>query len=116
MMTEPSGLSCPDCQGVLFTVEADRRFRCRVGHAWTAKALLAQQDVELERALWAALRALEEKRQLAERMRGDAAEHGYERLARRYGQSVDEVEGAVGVLRRLLLDGPTQPSGQGAQP
>jgi len=105
-MTEPSGLTCPDCQGVLFTVEADRRFRCRFGHAWTAKALLAQQDAELERALWTALRALEEKRQLAERMLGDAVARGYDQLARRYGQNIDEVDGAVGVLRRLLLDGP----------
>ncbi|HEX4723378.1 MAG TPA: chemotaxis protein CheB [Pseudonocardiaceae bacterium] len=104
-VTEPSGLSCPDCQGVLFTVEADRRFRCRVGHAWTAMALLAQQDLELEKALWTALRALEEKRQLADRMSTDAMARGQELVARRYAEHMHEVDGAAVVLRRLLLDG-----------
>lgn len=103
-VTEPSGLTCPDCQGVLFTVEADRRFRCRVGHAWTAKALVEQQDVELEKALWTALRALEEKRHLADQMSVDATAHGHDALARRYADHAREADGAVGVLRRLLLD------------
>jgi two-component system, chemotaxis family, protein-glutamate methylesterase/glutaminase len=100
---ESSGLSCPDCNGVLFTVEPDRRFRCRVGHGWTAKALLDQQGMELEKALWTAYRALEEKRALAERMRADAARHGQDKVAERYDQHVIEVADAAEVLRRLLF-------------
>jgi two-component system chemotaxis response regulator CheB len=112
-ITDPSGLTCPDCQGVLFTVQPDRRFRCRVGHAWTAIALLEQQDAELEKALWTAVRTLEEKRQLADRMRADAVKRGRDNLAVRYTGHIREADDAAGVLRRLLLDGPAQPSDRG---
>src|SRR5579872_5680954 len=35
---KPSGYSCPDCNGVLWEIDEDEmvRFRCRVGHAYTA--------------------------------------------------------------------------------
>lgn len=61
-MGEPSGFSCADCAGTLVELDAERkRFRCRVGHAWTADALLDAQADTLERALWTALRTLEER-------------------------------------------------------
>jgi two-component system chemotaxis response regulator CheB len=70
-VTKPSGFACPDCQGVLFSLD-DRglRFRCRVGHAWTGQTLFQQQSQEIEQALWAAFRALEEKRDLAAKRGG----------------------------------------------
>ena len=55
------------------------RFRCRIGHAWTADSLVAQQDVTVETALWTAVRTLQEKAELAERLaarrRGRPAGH-----------------------------------------
>ena len=38
------------------------RFRCRVGHAFTAQDLGVQQRQAIETALWEALRALKRKR------------------------------------------------------
>jgi two-component system chemotaxis response regulator CheB len=65
-----SMFSCPDCGGVLW--EQDRRgqvgFRCRVGHAFSLKSLSEAQDQELEKTLWIALRALEERQALLHRM------------------------------------------------
>ena len=57
-----SAYGCPDCGGVLWELKDEEftRFRCRVGHAWTSDALLAQQADTLDQALWVALRALEE--------------------------------------------------------
>ncbi|MBI3280330.1 MAG: chemotaxis protein CheB, partial [Acidobacteria bacterium] len=38
---KPSLYSCPECQGVLWELEDEDllRFRCRIGHAYTADAL-----------------------------------------------------------------------------
>ncbi|OXR44864.1 Chemotaxis response regulator protein-glutamate methylesterase [Nocardia cerradoensis] len=103
-MARPSGLTCPDCNGVLYVLEDSGRYRCRVGHAWTAEALLIQQKVEVDKALWTALRALEEKQRLAERMTEDAARHGDDRLSQRYRDQGAEQAAAIETLRKLLVD------------
>jgi two-component system chemotaxis response regulator CheB len=103
-MGEPSGFSCPDCAGTLVELDAERkRFRCRVGHAWTADALLDAQAGTLERALWTALRTLEEKVSLARKLRTDALNRGSERLADRYARTEEEAVHAADVLRSYLL-------------
>jgi two-component system, chemotaxis family, protein-glutamate methylesterase/glutaminase len=60
----PSPFACPDCGGVLWEIEQKGflRFRCRVGHAFTAQHLGVQQRQAVETALWEALRALKRKR------------------------------------------------------
>jgi two-component system, chemotaxis family, protein-glutamate methylesterase/glutaminase len=87
----PSGFGCPSCGGALFRLtDGDvLHFRCRVGHAWSAEALLAEQGETLESALWAALRVLEESAALAtsigDRLRsrgsGESAERFYNQAA-----------------------------------
>ena len=74
----PFAFACPDCGGVLWELHDGKllRFRCRVGHAWTAASLLERHSDALETVLWVALRALEEKvsiaRRLADRRGGGA--------------------------------------------
>ncbi len=98
-----NAFSCPDCQGVLLEVaEAGGEYRCRVGHSWSADALLAAQGESLERALWTALRTLEEKRSLAERMRDKAMDRGGGPLVQRYQRMSEETHEAGLVLRRHL--------------
>lgn len=67
---------CPDCGGVLFADEEGPllRFRCSVGHAFSIESLENAQAGVLESALWAAVRSLEDRADLLERM------------ARRYGE------------------------------
>jgi two-component system chemotaxis response regulator CheB len=67
---ESSPFGCPDCGGVLWEnrEDGDPRYRCRIGHAYSARALLAAQEHGVEDALWAGLRALEEQESLARRM------------------------------------------------
>lgn len=103
-MARFSGFSCPDCQGNLVELDAETaRYRCRVGHAWTAEALLDQQSSDLERALWMALRTLDEKVSLARRLQADAIKRGSPALSGRYGDTAEESESAAKVLRRFLL-------------
>jgi two-component system, chemotaxis family, protein-glutamate methylesterase/glutaminase len=102
-----SGLSCPDCHGVLFSIgEADfPRFRCRVGHAWSAESLMAEHRTAVEGALWMALRALEEKAALCLDMSDRVGAGGAAISARRFSEQSAEARDAAQVLRGLLAEG-----------
>jgi two-component system, chemotaxis family, protein-glutamate methylesterase/glutaminase len=98
-----AGVTCPDCQGPLVALGPDEdRFRCLVGHAWTADALLATADDRLQAALWTALRTLEEKALLARQMASGAQARGSLHLARSYLQAAEETTQAANVLRDRL--------------
>ncbi len=80
----PSGMSCPDCSGQLWEFDDDEplRYRCRVGHEWTGKALVAGQERSLENALWASLRLIGERTQLTRRMLDRATSRGQHHVTR----------------------------------
>jgi two-component system chemotaxis response regulator CheB len=102
-MGRQSGLTCPDCQGALSELTPGQGwYRCRVGHAWSDEALLAAQGDMFERALWTALRSLDEKASLARRMRDSAAGRGNTMAAERFGQRAEEATEAADVLRSRL--------------
>src|SRR5687767_13985737 len=50
--------NCPGCVGVLWQVAEGKalRFRCHVGHAYTASSLHAAQSAKIDETLWVALR------------------------------------------------------------
>ncbi len=75
----PSALSCPDCGGPLWQIENDAliRFRCSVGHAYSPANLLEGQGEAVEKALWVALRTLEERARMLRKMADDASRRGY---------------------------------------
>jgi two-component system chemotaxis response regulator CheB len=78
------------------------------GHTWSARALLDARGDDFERALWAALRSLEEKAGLYARMRDHAARRGNSHLAGRYGRLADEANEAADILRARLTALPLQ--------
>ncbi|MEJ2863782.1 chemotaxis protein CheB [Actinomycetospora flava] len=100
----PAGLSCPDCAGPLFDLGSEDRprYRCRTGHAWSVVSLGAEQDETAERALYAALRALEDKMALARRVASSAEGSGATTVAARSRKSAREAMRSAVVLRRLL--------------
>ncbi|MBD1363048.1 chemotaxis protein CheB [Mucilaginibacter sp. ZT4R22] len=58
--------NCPGCGGVLWKMKEgpSLRFRCFTGHAYTAAALLSEQNNKIEETMWTALRMFEERRNL----------------------------------------------------
>jgi two-component system chemotaxis response regulator CheB len=102
---ESSGYACPDCHGVLFAIQEGDflRFRCRVGHAWSPESLAARQTLELEGALWMALRSLEEKATLHHDLSRRALEHGNNLSAMRFREGEQEALEAAELVRELVV-------------
>lgn len=104
----PSLVTCPECGGLLFEAEDGDRlhFRCHVGHAYSEETLLAAQSDALESSLWSAVRALEEKAELARRLAERSRGRGMPRSAARYEQTAQDAVQGSGMIRRTLLGGP----------
>jgi two-component system chemotaxis response regulator CheB len=104
---EPSGFTCPECGGTLYEKPGGEplHFRCRTGHAFSPESLLATQSGNLENALWAALRALEENAALARRMEKRAGELGNQRTRERHTRRALDAEGHAKVIRAILTQG-----------
>jgi two-component system chemotaxis response regulator CheB len=75
---DPGVTVCPDCGGVLSErVEAGVPvWECRVGHRYSQEGLLDAQAINIESALWAAIRALEDRGRLLDRMADQSESRG----------------------------------------
>lgn len=101
---EPTGLTCPECNGGIWEhiVEGLPRYACRVGHEFGPEAFDSEQAERVEAALWTALRALEERGALHRRIAARQHAHGNMHAAEKYNERADQaVENAV-VLRELI--------------
>lgn len=100
----PSPWPCPDCSGVLWAIDEEPmlRFRCRVGHAWSAESLLHEQAQGVEGAMWVALRALEDRVALGTTLAERAEGAGHTITAKRFRADLLDMRRSVTILRRLL--------------
>jgi two-component system chemotaxis response regulator CheB len=101
----PSGFSCPECHGVLWEVDQPGmpRFVCRVGHRISAETLLDLRGEEVEGAVWAAVRALEEQASLAERLRDRATDMGSSFTEDRFSRRAADARRQAEILRSAAL-------------
>jgi two-component system chemotaxis response regulator CheB len=108
---EPSPFACPECHGSLREVrDHDRvRYRCHTGHAYSLDSLGLSQGQELERALSSALRALEERAHLLQRMSRDSNGGDRNRIARQFERRAREYEAQAAFIRNILT-GREQPA------
>lgn len=104
---KPSAFSCPDCHGVLWEIEGGEllHYRCRVGHTYGVDSLSTAQTEMLEEALWAALRALEEKQGLAERLAARSEEQGQAGAAKRFREQAREAGMRAGIVQAAIREG-----------
>ena len=108
----PSVFSCPECGGVLWEIQDGElaRFRCRVGHAYSIESMMAAQAEEVEEALWAALKTLEESVSLSRRLRDQASQRGQDWLAQRFEGKLRDAEQRAEMIRSVLFRDKTLPS------
>jgi two-component system, chemotaxis family, protein-glutamate methylesterase/glutaminase len=93
---------CPLCHGVLQEAQAGVfvHFRCHVGHTFSLDNLVREQAEEVERALWAAVRALEESSAINRRIGRDRGEVGA-----RFDEKARVLSSHAEYVRQLLLHG-----------
>jgi two-component system chemotaxis response regulator CheB len=101
----PSALTCPDCGGALWEIVDGQlvRYRCHVGHQYTIDGLDAGQRDAVEAALWTAVRMLEERAELRERMAQRATNSGIDAVAEGFASSAREAQQQAATIRGLLF-------------
>lgn len=109
MPGSPSSLTCPECGGVIWEDgEGDLlRFRCHVGHSFSAESMLELHGDSVETALWTALRVLEERMHFLDGLAQRQRKRGNEYAARGFDRRARGVEHRVEILRRAIARGET---------
>jgi two-component system chemotaxis response regulator CheB len=104
-IADPAPLTCPSCGGVLSELKARNplRFRCQVGHAFTADTLAKEQESRVDEALRVALRIIEERAELVQRMAEDGRHAGRAAVARMYEARAAEYREYADMIRRVVL-------------
>lgn len=102
----PSVYGCPDCGGTLWKLQDDEwlRFRCRVGHAYSAEGLLGAQAESLDSALWSAFRSLQESAALARRLADRARNSNHLLAMDKFEKKAQRAEEQAALIRSLLLN------------
>jgi two-component system chemotaxis response regulator CheB len=98
-------LICPDCGGPMWDVGYGRvrGYRCYMGHGSGPRTLLAGQANEIERSLWIAIRALQERATTYADLSRGAHKAGSAQAAALYEQQAEEAREHAERARQFLL-------------
>ncbi|HJQ27276.1 MAG TPA: chemotaxis protein CheB [Blastocatellia bacterium] len=101
---------CPDCGGPLweFRNNGFKDFQCRVGHKFSPENILAHHAEVLERALWVAVRTLDERASLTREMANVARHTAGEEVIYKFENEAEEAARNAEIIRRMLLNGEHQ--------
>jgi two-component system, chemotaxis family, protein-glutamate methylesterase/glutaminase len=100
----PAPVVCPECQGPIWEKRNGKvtHFECLVGHRYTLDSFLAAQSEEIETSLWVALRALEERINLEDRLADEARGARRERSHKMFIERSTENRKHAQLLRQIL--------------
>jgi two-component system, chemotaxis family, protein-glutamate methylesterase/glutaminase len=102
----PSPYTCPDCHGAMVEIVEDSalRFRCHTGHAHSAMSLLASGIESIDRQLWDAMRAMEERTLLLRRLEHGSRDSADPSHASHFAARAEEAERCAIAIRKLVQD------------
>jgi two-component system, chemotaxis family, protein-glutamate methylesterase/glutaminase len=108
---ENSVYSCPDCGGNLWRIHhnGNDRYRCHTGHTYTERQLLLKQVDSLETTLWTAMRMMEERRHLVQKIYDQQLKSGHKRMAAISLEQVNQMAVHIKRLRDILFSGQADP-------
>lgn len=97
---------CPECGGVLTEqIEANvPHWECRVGHRYSPQNLAAAQSEGIEAALWAAVRALEDRRILLTRIADELEARGHGRSIGSFRERAQVAADQASAVREVLRE------------
>ncbi|MFL6633714.1 MAG: chemotaxis protein CheB [Massilia sp.] len=101
-----SSLTCPECNGALWEIQAKGpiRYRCHTGHAFTARVLEALQSETVEDAIWGAIRALHEQERLFSKLAEQALRSGQQGGAAEYQAMAAQARAHSQALRDVIAE------------
>lgn len=103
-IADPVPLNCPGCGGTLSQMRrSPLRFRCQVGHGYTAEALAHEQEGSVDEAFRIALRVIGERAVLMDKMELEAFEAGRTAAAATFEGRAQEYRQSAAVLTDALL-------------
>lgn len=107
-IADPVPLGCPGCGGTLSQIRrSPLRFRCQVGHGYTAEALAHEQEGSVDEALRIALRVIGERAVLMDKMANDALQAGRTVAAATFEERAQEYRHSAAVLMDATLQSHT---------
>jgi two-component system, chemotaxis family, protein-glutamate methylesterase/glutaminase len=109
-----SALTCPDCGGALWEIVDGQlvRYRCHVGHQYSAEGLDNGQRDVVEEALWTAVRVLEEHADLRSRMSRRADMAGLDAVSSGFADSAQAAHQQAQAIRDVLIANDMPPIGR----
>ncbi len=101
----PTGLSCPDCFGVLSArIQGDLQFRCRIGHAYSLDEVIKRKEHLIEQYLWSAVTALDELAGLLREVHGGARQRAFAERARTIDDLIARLRTVIGDNAPTVVD------------
>jgi two-component system, chemotaxis family, protein-glutamate methylesterase/glutaminase len=104
---DKSLFSCPDCSGGLWEIKDNDtlvRYRCHTGHVYTQDELVLKQTQSLENTLWVALRMLEERKQLMDKIAEEETHKGWVKSASMKKQKAQDLDVHIERLKQFLFE------------
>lgn len=95
---------CPECGGVMQEHDAGGvpYWTCHVGHQYSPRTLADRQGVEVEAALWTAVRTLEDRQALLRRLAAQAETRDQPVSARHFRRQADVSSEQAGRIRAAI--------------
>lgn len=95
---------CPDCGGALFESKSGgvAHFKCHVGHSYSPESLTEAHKEALEKALWTAMRTLNERITMHRQFLRRDRNAGEEQIFKRFEESANSAERDVQLLREII--------------
>jgi two-component system chemotaxis response regulator CheB len=98
-----SPFTCPECNGALWEMDDDTmlRFRCHVGHAFTAETILSARAADVDKMIETLLRSHVERAALARRLANKERSLQNNSLATQFEKRAEEYDQDAQLMRRL---------------